>query len=583
MIIGKITKVDGVKVVGTFFEKLPPYLRIDRQMVPAPQINSYVKTNVGLDTIVCQIVGEHEFNYDRYDPLDSEEKDDFLVDLEVRGRFSKGKFSVGLRCLPIVGAEIELFEPKDYEYLFGNKDGIYLGHNLFNDSHKLYLDPDKLIPSHIGIFGNTGSGKSNTLARIIRGYEDIIPPECKTARIMLFDFNNEYGGNSIVDKNKKLIFTLSTGKHSNSSDKLPLNINDLDYDAWGTLLRATQKTQMPVIRRAFKHWKDKDLDFLNELKKIMINRINPIFFSIRENLSNYYPGIESFSSLSNGSFFYRDAEKYCYISDIESFSSANCPELSFVEPDDELDSFLLNLIFEISKSSESGTNYDYVQPLISRAIHLVSDLRKIFDIKIEGTINDLFENKNLVIIQLAKVNSGTREIIPSLLTQLIFEHASFDKDGKVESITSIIIDEAHNILGYDPDKNDLIHDNTLRVFEKVIKEGRKYGVYLYVASQRPSDISDTITSQIHNYFIHKLVNPRDLEKIRKSVSFLGESNFSMITALGQGECIISGPSLMMPQFVSIDELQSENKPQSDDVKLFGSDGIFAKYDTKKEM
>lgn len=272
-----------------------------------------------------------------------------------------------------------------------------------------------------------------------------------------------------------------------------------------------------------------------------------------------------------------------YISDTESFSSANCPELSFVEPDDELDSFLLNLIFEISKSSESGTNYDYVQPLISRAIHLVSDLRKIFDIKIEGTINDLFENKNLVIIQLAKVNSGTREIIPSLLTQLIFEHASFDKDGKVESITSIVIDEAHNILGYDPDKNDLIHDNTLRVFEKVIKEGRKYGVYLYVASQRPSDISDTITSQIHNYFIHKLVNPRDLEKIRKSVSFLGESNFSMITALGQGECIISGPSLMMPQFVSIDELQSENKPQSDDVKLFGSDGIFAKYDTKKEM
>jgi len=70
------------------------------------------------------------------------------------------------------------------------------------------------------------------------------------------------------------------------------------------------------------------------------------------------------------------------------------------------------------------------------------------------------------------------------------------------------------------------------------------------------------------------VNPRDIEKIRKTVSFLGDSSFSMLTALGQGECINSGPSLMMSRFVSIDELQSKNKPQSNDVILFGPGGLF---------
>ena len=573
MIVGKITKVDGVKVVGTFFEKLPPYIRIDGKMVPAPQINSYVKTNVGLDTIVCQIIGEHEFNYDRHDPLDDRDNDDFMVDLEVRGRFVGGKFSAGLRCLPIVGAQIEIFNPRDYELLFGGSSGIYIGHNLFNDSHEIHLDPDKLIPSHIGVFGNTGSGKSNTLARIIREYHQLIPDGFRSANILVFDLNNEYGDDAIVNSSNKTIFTLCTSKTMGCSDKMPLNINEINDDAWGILLRATQKTQMPVIRRAFRHWKNKDVDFLHELKLIMVNRGVPIFFSIREYLSDYFPGIDSFSCLNNGSFFY-DSDDRHYINKPEMFENEDCPQLSFNEPADELDAYLLNLVFEISKSSESGTNYDYIQPLIPRAVHLMDDLRKIFDISTKGSIKDLFDESNLVIIQLAKVNSGTREIIPSIISQLLFEKASFSKSGSVSSITSIVIDEAHNILGYDPDKNDLIHDNTLRVFEKIIKEGRKFGIYLYISSQRPSDISDTITSQIHNYFIHKLVNPRDLDKIRKTVSFMGESSFSMLTALGQGECIVSGPALMMPQYVSVEELQSNNKPQSIDVKLFGKGGIF---------
>ena len=98
-------------------------------------------------------------------------------------------------------------------------------------------------------------------------------------------------------------------------------------------------------------------------------------------------------------------------------------------------------------------------------------------------------------------------------------------------------------------------------------------MFLCLASQRPSDISSTITSQIHNYFIHKLVNPNDIERIRKTVSFMGETSLSMLSVLGQGECIISGPSLYMPQYVYIDQLDEPSRPNSNDIQLFGDNGI----------
>lgn len=140
-------------------------------------------------------------------------------------------------------------------------------------------------------------------------------------------------------------------------------------------------------------------------------------------------------------------------------------------------------------------------------------------------------------------------------------------------MTTIVIDEAHNLLSYDSTRSDLLHDNTLRVFEKIIKEGRKFGVFLCLASQRPSDISSTITSQIHNYFIHRLVNPNDIDRIRRTVSFMGESSLSMLSMLGQGECIISGSSLYMPQYVYINQLDKTARPNSNDIILFGEDGI----------
>ena len=113
-------------------------------------------------------------------------------------------------------------------------------------------------------------------------------------------------------------------------------------------------------------------------------------------------------------------------------------------------------------------------------------------------------------------------IVPSLISSVIFRRQLEKKQGEeIKTIINIVLDEAHNILYKEDDL--AVHNNLLEKFEKIVKEGRKFGVFLTVSSQRPSDISSTILSQLHNYFIHKLVNPNDLNQIRKAVAFLDEN------------------------------------------------------------
>ena len=81
---------------------------------------------------------------------------------------------------------------------------------------------------------------------------------------------------------------------------------------------------------------------------------------------------------------------------------------------------------------------------------------------------------------------------------------------------------------------------------------------------------------MHNYFIHKLVNPFDLNRVRKAVAFLDENAMNVLTVLGPGECVISGTGINMPCFVKINQVEKIHRPNSENVCLFGHDGIFEK-------
>lgn len=145
-----------------------------------------------------------------------------------------------------------------------------------------------------------------------------------------------------------------------------------------------------------------------------------------------------------------------------------------------------------------------------------------------------------------------------------------ERTSKGESIdftSHLIIDEAHNILNAEHIKNgDNWQDYRLSIFEEIIKEGRKFGFYLTLASQRPADISPTIMSQIHNFFIHRLVNDNDLDMLSRTVPTLDKNSYKMLPTLGKGEAMVTGNAMKIPMLLKVDKEESI-RPKSDDIKL----------------
>ena len=133
---------------------------------------------------------------------------------------------------------------------------------------------------------------------------------------------------------------------------------------------------------------------------------------------------------------------------------------------------------------------------------------------------------------------------------------------------NLIIDEAHNILSEKSSvESEKWKDYRLDVFEEIIKEGRKFGYYLTIASQRPADISPTIVSQIHNYFVHRLVNELDLKMLQNTMSSLDAVSRSNIPTLSPGQAVITGVSFAQPVIVQIDKLDEKQQPDSSNSNL----------------
>lgn len=150
--VGRIIEVNGLKIKAKLFELLPPYLTTNGNVNHLRK--STLKLNeIGVDTIICQVDGE--YSVEKEDEVDSH-----YLDLSVKGYLDNGTFIQGLRVLPIVSANIELLEECDLRCIYSDKNNfdLELGHDIFDESKIISVSLNKLIPSHIGVFGNTGSG-----------------------------------------------------------------------------------------------------------------------------------------------------------------------------------------------------------------------------------------------------------------------------------------------------------------------------------------------------------------------------------------------------------------------------------------
>lgn len=214
-------------------------------------------------------------------------------------------------------------------------------------------------------------------------------------------------------------------------------------------------------------------------------------------------------------------------------------------------------------NSWKSTNLDFINPLFNRIKTGFNSLEKVIEIK--DRITNEYSSVN--VFNLVNANQEIKRLIPMLISKMFYDQQKrIVADSKVTQTKHLIIDEAHNILNAEhKNVGDSWQDYRLSIFEEIIKEGRKFGFFLTLSSQRPADISPTILSQVHNYLIHRLVNDRDLKMLENTMPTLDKRSLQMIPSLGKGEAVVTGNAIQVPVFVKVDP--TTIRPKSDDVVL----------------
>ena len=421
----------------------------------------------------------------------------------------------------------------------------------------------------------------------------------------MIDFNGEYS-KAITAESDKEVYELSTGE-SGSTNKFPIKEEQIkDVEFWSILLEATKATQKPFLERAFAwRWEvNKNeyktiFEFENSNIKEIIKRI--IFLLIEKQIER--PEIIKFVNECNlcfkkytlndiataiknnldstGDYFVYKENKCDSCSQDKTskkfrcYQSKNCFESSFQEKIkldninniniDDLGKIRLGIVFKYyDELARKDLNSEHISPLLKR-LKKIEDLDKIITIEKQPKDNQANPTKdnqaNLTIISLHDVKQDIKKVFPLLVANQYY--AEKKKENNKQKYLNIIIDEAHNILSDNSKReSETWKDYRLETFEEIIKEGRKFGVFLTIASQRPSDISDTIISQLHNYFLHRLVNEKDILAIGKTVSYLDKISFESLPILPTGSCILAGLSAQIPVIIDVDKISDNFEPDN---------------------
>jgi uncharacterized protein len=213
----------------------------------------------------------------------------------------------------------------------------------------------------------------------------------------------------------------------------------------------------------------------------------------------------------------------------------------------------LQLIYDVVANRAIN---EHIAPVINRLKAKKNDIDRLFDL----SGKEEFWQSNFVVVNLDNVNLDMKKTLPLLLSKRLYAEHKETGQGKT---LNIIIDEAHNILSTESFREaESWKDYRLETFEEIIKEGRKFGVFVTISSQRPNDISPTITSQAHNYFIHRLINQRDLATIASAVSYIDRITEESIPTLPTGTCVFSGAASHMPLKIDVRPLELMAQPRS---------------------
>ena len=433
----------------------------------------------------------------------------YIIEAQPLGMIIDGKFERGGDSIAIPPKSVQPAKTEDISKIFeesiAEKDKFEFASLVANERIKVPVNGNKFFNKHIAIIGSTGSGKSHTVAKIIQK--------------AIGGKNGEYEG---LNNSHVIIFDIHSEYRSAFPDANYIDVENMILPYW--LLNSDELQELFIETEANDH-----------------NQRSLFKDAVVESKKNHYKGDATIKER-----IHFDSPYYFDIDDVLKLFELKNTEM-------------VTTTSGSKTSTKQGSQFGKLTNFLSRMEVKLHDKAK--KITFEDTLKQFLgygtTQSNVTILDLSGIPFDVLSISVSLISRILFEYGYYYKKVlEAESAACnndipllLVYEEAHK---YVPNSDMAKYRASRDSIERIAKEGRKYGVSLLLASQRPSEISDTIFAQCSNYVAMRLTNPNDQACVKKLLPDTLGDLINKLPSLKAGEGLLIGDAVVLPSVVKID-------------------------------
>lgn len=511
--------------------------------------------------------------------------------IKLLGEITDTRFIAGTIKKPTLTSKLRVINDDELNIIMGRNDekSLYIGKSPTYAERSIYAGINDLFSNHLAIFGNSGSGKSCSVSRIVQNIFLNTNFLSYNANMFIFDaygeYKNAFKGINQINPNYQYKF-ITTNPSEEGDVPLTIPIYLLTNDDIALLLNADNHAQLTIIERTMKLARifSMNTEEVTKLKDHLIAKaIQSVLFSNQNSAGKKNDIFTIVASCSTANFnmnteiqglgFTRRFSDCFSIDSKGEFSeSVLINEYLAKNMDDSIEKNIIvpdNTFFTITDVAKAldfaliGEGFLNNRIMQDSAIILKVRLnaiinsknRNIFEVNsnvsLEQYISSLIVLNNkrsqIININLEDVDDNLAKVIVKIISKMIFD---FAKGRKVRASIPfhLIIEEAHRYVQNDNDKFLLGYN----IFERIAKEGRKYGVIIDLISQRPVDIAETVVAQMSNFLVLKMTHPKDLEYIEKMLPNVSADIIEKLNSLQAGTLVAFGSAFKIPLLIKMD-------------------------------
>ena len=603
--IGKITSIGIRGIIADVYDDLGNYINTMDGIYFVGEMGAYVSIYEIGRTIIAEIIGVDEktqlSNTNEMNKPNSKRQ----VYLNLIGEIIDNKFYFGVSKMPLIFSEIHFISERDLMTMLevGMEEAVVgengetraillpIGKSVIFSDYDVKINIDKFFGFHFAVFGNTGAGKSNTVARILQNIFAKDNYSAKGAKFVIIDSNGEYNKafSRLNEINPQISHSLMIADDNNDK-KFEIPVWALSADDWAILLHASEKTQIPVLKRAIDIAKIfySNGENNNELKNhILASTLLGIINSsdtspskadkLKAIISHFgtneigmdtdiqgmtlRKGIEiSYGSMSNEEKVIKYLTAYLKADIIQETVMGMMVPYSL---DEFCQAVEFATLYEGSISSQRIQ--EYTATLLTRLQTIQEGIQgKILSktqyISVDEYVDNMLGQNQIVDVDISSLDDASAEVVTKVLAKLLLDYLK-RRANKADMPINFLIEEAHRFV-----RNEMSYGAVgYNIFERIAKEGRKYGMLLGISSQRPSELSKTVVSQCSNFIIHRVQNPDDLQYISKMVPYINQNMIDRLTYLQTGHALVFGSAINLPTLTKL--AQAEPRTDSDNAQI----------------